>query len=112
MTVKEKIEKIPENYKKYQENLLVKEPVRPCDRVINGHRLVAKLSPNGFWFWTTRPNRSQLTFCFAKLSSADAFCKQYVNEHSEKFWFNLWHGNLFYSEKAVLKYVSPLSVGL
>lgn len=72
----------------------------PCDRKINGHRLTVKVGRCGYYYWCIRPNKSDVSFCFNKLSVATEFAKRYANCHNGMFWYRLWTKNpLFHHEQ-------------
>ena len=66
---------------------------RPNTRRINGHRLYPMVGMYGYIYWVIRPNHSDFSFCFNKLSCAEAFAKRYANTHGTKFWYRIWTSN-------------------
>lgn len=71
----------------------------PCDRKINGHRITIQVGQNGYFYWCIRPNKSDVSFCFNKLSVATEFAKRYANCHNGMFWYRVWLNNPLYHYK-------------
>lgn len=67
----------------------------PLPRIVNGFRLcpiesIPNSSGDSVFIWSITPNRSYRTFFFGSIDSAVDFAKKYKNNHSDKFWFNLF----------------------
>lgn len=82
---------------------------RPCDRVINGHRLTVQVGRNGYYYWRIKPNHSDVSFCFAKLSVATEFAKRYANCHNGMFWVKIWSRNPMFHHEQCQSLLNELS---